>query len=595
MPWVAVSLAYPEGWHIGKVEKVQEEKVVVTFLEPGPSGHYRWPVRQDLLNVYKRCTLVKDVQLCCLGTGTSKYWTIPATVRSCLDNKYEEFSDTSWLDLIAEPAHPATSYPGRTVPATRVGGFLPARLQHDLTWNRVTNLRGGPGGNIGLDLINEFLNNDFKDQMKMRLEELGEEMTGETEDQLRDHLIAVGSTTYFAFGRMALAWPTTFTDVPRWFKWDTPSRAFQFGKQRGGFYPCTCQVDMRCLPDFWQCNCHVVTDDNNTIEQLREGLKLFDLLSVVESESHLAGLLLRRLEVSNTCALTLTMSEHMTSLSQQEFDSAMEEAIVGGFYQIKKKYEGREEILPNWRTGMVYHSKKYLMTKGWLDSYAKRFGDAKPNSENVHLPQCATKADMFNIYREDHWEDKDALKETRFMDMWKREFPKLKIPQKNMFTNCDECDALKALLSYAKTKSDIEDDAEEKAEENFRRDMSILANSEKFFDCPLRGGGASCTTNIAEELTAVRKFHLAQARPVRGEDSSNYAAADKRCVEARRKFQDHGKAFFRAKKEESPLKRRRQIFSPGTTPRKSTSVPTLKTVDPAGPLIVRVPSGARRF
>ncbi|KAI8493126.1 hypothetical protein Bbelb_291300 [Branchiostoma belcheri] len=42
MPWVAVVLAYPEGWHIGKVEGVQEEKVVVTLLEPGPSGHYRW-------------------------------------------------------------------------------------------------------------------------------------------------------------------------------------------------------------------------------------------------------------------------------------------------------------------------------------------------------------------------------------------------------------------------------------------------------------------------------------------------------------------------------------------------------------------------
>ncbi|KAI8516405.1 hypothetical protein Bbelb_049860 [Branchiostoma belcheri] len=54
----------------------------------------------------------------------------------------------------------------------------------------------------------------------------------------------------------------------------------------------------------------------------------------------------------------------------------------------------------------------YLMAKDWLESYAKRFGDAMPNSENVYLPQCATKADI-KIYREDHWEDNDALKETR--------------------------------------------------------------------------------------------------------------------------------------------------------------------------------------
>ncbi|KAI8516499.1 hypothetical protein Bbelb_050800 [Branchiostoma belcheri] len=44
MTWVAVSLAYPEGGHFVKVEEVQEKKVVITLLEPGPSGHYRWPV-----------------------------------------------------------------------------------------------------------------------------------------------------------------------------------------------------------------------------------------------------------------------------------------------------------------------------------------------------------------------------------------------------------------------------------------------------------------------------------------------------------------------------------------------------------------------
>ncbi|XP_035687479.1 uncharacterized protein LOC118423433 [Branchiostoma floridae] len=49
---------------------------------------------------------------------------------------------------------------------TGIGGFLPERLRHDLTWNRVANLKGGPGSNIGLDLVNEFLNNDFKDMLK---------------------------------------------------------------------------------------------------------------------------------------------------------------------------------------------------------------------------------------------------------------------------------------------------------------------------------------------------------------------------------------------------------------------------------------------
>ena len=40
--------------------------------------------------------------------------------------------------------------------------FLPQRLRHDMTWNRVANVQGKQGGNIGMDLLNEFLSNEFK-------------------------------------------------------------------------------------------------------------------------------------------------------------------------------------------------------------------------------------------------------------------------------------------------------------------------------------------------------------------------------------------------------------------------------------------------
>jgi len=43
-----------------------------------------------------------------------------------------------------------------------VSGCVPERLVHELTWERVANVNGGKGKNIGLDLVNEFLNNDFK-------------------------------------------------------------------------------------------------------------------------------------------------------------------------------------------------------------------------------------------------------------------------------------------------------------------------------------------------------------------------------------------------------------------------------------------------
>ena len=42
------------------------------------------------------------------------------------------------------------------------GGVLPERLCHELVWERFANISGKPGGNIGLDLANEFYNNEFK-------------------------------------------------------------------------------------------------------------------------------------------------------------------------------------------------------------------------------------------------------------------------------------------------------------------------------------------------------------------------------------------------------------------------------------------------
>ena len=46
-----------------------------------------------------------------------------------------------------------------------VGGYQPQNTREDLVWNRLCNMKGCPGGNIGLDLANEFLNNDFKGKL----------------------------------------------------------------------------------------------------------------------------------------------------------------------------------------------------------------------------------------------------------------------------------------------------------------------------------------------------------------------------------------------------------------------------------------------
>ena len=43
-----------------------------------------------------------------------------------------------------------------------VNGWLHARLREDMIWNSTANLTALSGGNLALDLVNEFQNNEFK-------------------------------------------------------------------------------------------------------------------------------------------------------------------------------------------------------------------------------------------------------------------------------------------------------------------------------------------------------------------------------------------------------------------------------------------------
>ncbi|XP_019632908.1 PREDICTED: uncharacterized protein LOC109476416 isoform X2 [Branchiostoma belcheri] len=173
------------------------------------------------------------------------------------------------------------------------------------------------------------------EQLVKRLEELGEETSGESEDELREHLYSVENTRFESYwedgasmanhghilylvatiydpavfltnaeyyqkykvklnvqamverpeiyliarcggsdAEQLLYAETRRDDLPtlslpvvssdgrpikdrlRFCKGDQPSRGFEFGKQRVGFYSCTCPADMRAVDDFWKC-CHV--------------------------------------------------------------------------------------------------------------------------------------------------------------------------------------------------------------------------------------------------------------------------------------------------------------------------------------------------
>jgi hypothetical protein len=43
-----------------------------------------------------------------------------------------------------------------------VAGFYNERVRHEMTWNRVANINGNFGKNIPHDLLNDYINGDFK-------------------------------------------------------------------------------------------------------------------------------------------------------------------------------------------------------------------------------------------------------------------------------------------------------------------------------------------------------------------------------------------------------------------------------------------------
>ncbi|WAQ96278.1 hypothetical protein MAR_028968 [Mya arenaria] len=47
-----------------------------------------------------------------------------------------------------------------------VYGWMPKLIAENIVWNSTANLKGKPGANIPLDLLNEFLNNEFKTNLK---------------------------------------------------------------------------------------------------------------------------------------------------------------------------------------------------------------------------------------------------------------------------------------------------------------------------------------------------------------------------------------------------------------------------------------------
>ena len=83
----------------------------------------------------------------------------------------------------------------------------------------------------------------------------------------------------------------------------------------------------------------------------------------------------------------------------------------------------------------------------WLQALQEDLGDKCPDNPDIYLPPC-TKSDY---YREYVAEVRDVVKLPTFLQIWRLEFPRLKIPRQKRLGKCKVCAELKEKLAAAQT------------------------------------------------------------------------------------------------------------------------------------------------
>lgn len=95
----------------------------------------------------------------------------------------------------------------------------------------------------------------------------------------------------------------------------------------------------------------------------------------------------------------------------------------------------------------------------WLLALQEDLGDQSPDSLDVFLPPC-TKSDYYREYEAEakgnhcQTEGKEAVKLQTFLQIWRLEFPHLKIPIQKRLGKCKVCADLKEKLAAAQTPED---------------------------------------------------------------------------------------------------------------------------------------------
>lgn len=146
-------------------------------------------------------------------------------------------------------------------------------------------------------------------------------------------------------------------------------------------------------------------------------------------------------ETSQTQKLLNYMREHGRADGTVLFNVAGEEVcetafrMVYGlrynrFSSLKLKYAGGVVLAEHGRVGRGQYSDTSIRAISWLRMFISKVGDHMPMKEDIHLPSCLTKSDVYALAAYDLTQGNlECCGVSTFYKLWKTEFSHVKIPQ----------------------------------------------------------------------------------------------------------------------------------------------------------------------
>lgn len=102
------------------------------------------------------------------------------------------------------------------------------------------------------------------------------------------------------------------------------------------------------------------------------------------------------------------------------------------FKAIKARFLDGVVIAEHGRYGTSCLTDSTIRVVSWLRSFFHKIGDRMPTKEQIHLPSCLTRADVYALAVDDLTQGGlQCCKRSTFYDVWKTNFPNVKIPKVN--------------------------------------------------------------------------------------------------------------------------------------------------------------------